>query len=483
MRLATSLRVLGALLMIFSATMLVPLAVSLWYRDGEHAVFTYAFLIVLVSGLAFWLPTFRDRRELRIRDGFLITALFWLGLGIAGSVPFMLTASEPHLSGVEAIFESISGLTTTGATVITGLDTLPRSILYYRQQLQWLGGIGIVVIAVAILPMLGIGGMQLYRAETPGPIKDTKMTPRITGTAKALFAIYVTLTTACGVAYWLAGMSVFDAVCHAFSTVAIGGFSTHDASIGYFESATILMICSVFMLIAGINFALHFVTWQRHSVLQYLRDPETRFYLAVIAGVCVICCGYLAWTHVLEPGDALVHGIFQTISIATTTGFTTADFSQWPTFLPLLLLLTSFMGGCAGSTGGGMKAVRVLLIFRQGVRELSQLIHPNAIIPLKLGRRRVPAKVVSAVWSFFAVYMLSFGCILLILLGTGMNYETAFSATTATLNNLGPGLGDVAANYGETSAVAKAAMSLAMLLGRLEIFTLLVLFTPMFWRR
>ncbi len=483
MRLATSLRVLGALLMIFSATMLVPLAVSLWYQDGEHAVFSYAFLIVLVSGLLFWLPTFRERRELRIRDGFLITSLFWLGLGIAGSVPFMLTAAEPNLTAIEAIFESISGLTTTGATVITGLDSLPRSILYYRQQLQWLGGIGIVVIAVAILPMLGIGGMQLYRAETPGPIKDTKMTPRITGTAKALFAIYVTLTAACGLAYWFAGMSVFDAICHAFSTVAIGGFSTHDASIGYFDSAPILMICSVFMLIAGINFGLHFVTWQRYSLRQYLRDPETKFYLLVIAGVCAVCCAYLIWSNTFEPREALVHGIFQTISIATTTGFTTTDFSQWPTFLPLLLLLTSFMGGCAGSTGGGMKAVRILLIFRQGVRELSQLVHPNAIIPLKLGRRRVPAKVVSAVWSFFAVYMLSFGCILLVLLGTGMNYETAFSATTASLNNLGPGLGDVASNYGHTTAVAKGAMSLAMLLGRLEIFTLLVLFTPMFWRR
>jgi trk system potassium uptake protein TrkH len=483
MRIATSLRVLGALLMLFSVTMLGPLAVSLWYGDGEEAVYIYSFLIILVSGLVFWLPTFRDRRELRIRDGFLITSLFWLGLGIAGSVPFLLTLSTLQLTVIEAIFESISGLTTTGATVIIGLDDLPESILFYRQQLQWLGGIGIVVIAVAILPMLGIGGMQLYRAETPGPIKDTKMTPRITGTAKALFAIYVTLTIACAFAYWLAGMGGFDAVCHAFSTVAIGGFSTHDASIGYFQSPAILRICSVFMLIAGINFGLHFVAWQRYSITHYLRDPETRFYLSVIAIVCIVCCTYLITTNTLPRNEAILHGIFQTISIATTTGFTTQDFALWPTFLPLLLLLTSFMGGCAGSTGGGMKVVRIMLIMRQGVRELSQLIHPNAIIPLKIGRRRVPAKVVSAVWSFFAVYMLSFGCILLVLLGTGMNYETAFSATTATLNNLGPGLGDVAANFNHTTPVAQGVMALAMLLGRLEIFTLLVLFTPMFWRR
>ncbi len=483
MRLATSLRVLGVLLMLFSATMLVPLAVSLWYQDGEHQMFFLAFLIVLVSGLVFWLPTYRDRRELRVRDGFLITSLFWLGLGIAGSVPFILTSSELQLSTVDAVFESISGLTTTGATVITGLDELPHSILYYRQQLQWLGGIGIVVIAVAILPMLGIGGMQLYRAETPGPIKDTKMTPRITGTAKALFTIYVMLTLLCALSFWLAGMSGFDAICHAFSTIAIGGFSTHDASIGYFDSPAIMMICSGFMLVAGINFALHFVTWQRYSIEHYIKDPETIFYLSVITGVTVVTCYYLALSGTFSVSDSLLQGIFQTISIATTTGFATTDFSQWPTFLPILLLLCSFIGGCAGSTGGGMKAVRIMLILRQGFRELAQLVHPNAIIPLKIGSRRVPAKVVSAVWSFFAVYMVCFSCILLVLLATGMDYLTAFSATTASLNNLGPGLGDVAANYANTTAVAKVVMSLAMLLGRLEIFTLLVLFTPMFWRR
>jgi trk system potassium uptake protein TrkH len=490
MRLATSLRVLGVLLMLFSATMLVPFAVSLWYEDGQSLVFFTAFSIVMVSGLLFWLPTYNDRQELRIRDGFLITSLFWLGLGIAGSVPFMLlssgldlSSSTLQLSSIDAIFESISGLTTTGATVITGLDLLPKSILYYRQQLQWLGGIGIVVIAVAILPMLGIGGMQLYRAETPGPIKDRKMTPRITGTAKALFAIYVLLTVVCALCFWVAGMSAFDAICHAFSTIAIGGFSTHDASIGYFDSPAIMLICSTFMIIAGINFALHFSAWQRYSLAQYGRDPETRFYLTVIFGASIVTCGYLAYSDTLSLHDSLLQGFFQTVSIATTTGFATADFSQWPTFLPVLLMLCSFVGGCAGSTGGGIKAVRVMLIFRQGFRELSQLVHPSAIIPLKIGSRRVPAKVVSAVWSFFAVYMASFACILLVLMATGMDYLTAFSATTASLNNLGPGLGDVAAHYGQTTTLAKAVMSLAMLLGRLEIFTLLVLFTPMFWRR
>ena len=244
-----------------------------------------------------------------------------------------------------------------------------------------------------------------------------------------------------------------------------------------------MLICCVFMVIAGINFALHFVAWQRYSFSHYGRDPETGFYLRVICGAGIVTCFYLATSETLSVSDSLLHGTFQTISLATTTGFATTDFSRWPTFLPVMLILCSFMGGCAGSTGGGMKAVRIMLILRQGIRELAQLVHPNAIVPLKIGNRRVPAKVVSAVWSFFAVYMVSYLFILLALLGTGMDYLTAFSATTASLNNLGPGLGEVTAHYGDTTPVAKSVMSLAMLLGRLEIFTLLVLFTPMFWRR
>lgn len=480
---AASFRVLGILLMYFSATMLVPLAVSAIYRDGEYITFGLGFLIVWASGVAIWFPTRKQQRDLRIRDGFLITSLFWLGLGVAGAVPLLIDHAELNLTPTEALFESISGLTTTGATVITRLDDLPKSILYYRQQLQWLGGIGIVVIAVAILPMLGVGGMQLYRAETPGPIKDSKMTPRITETAKALFFVYVTLTLVCAGCYWLAGMSGFDALCHAYSTVAIGGFSTHDASIGYFQSPAIMAICCVFMVIAGINFSLHFLAWQRREFTHYGDDPETGFYLTVIFVAAAITCSYLLFSGTYPLEGSLLHGSFQAISMATTTGFATADFSAWPAFLPVMLILLSFMGGCAGSTGGGMKAVRIMLILRQGFRELAQLVHPNAVIPLKLGSRRVPARVVSAVWSFLAVYMMSYSAILIALMGTGMDYVTAFSATTATLNNLGPGLGNVTAHYGETNHVAKLIMCLAMLLGRLEIFTLLVLFTPMFWRR
>jgi trk system potassium uptake protein TrkH len=481
MHISVSFRILGILLMLFSFTLLAPLALALLADDHTSVGFVAAFGITFVSGFFMWLPVRGVSHELRIRDGFLITSLFWTVLGLFGALPFALTETL-HLTPTEAIFESISGLTTTGATVIVGLDTLPQSILIYRQLLQWLGGIGIIVVAVAILPMLGIGGMQLYKAETPGPSKDSKLTPRITETAKALFTVYLSLTIACAVAYYVAGMNEFDAIAHAFSTVAIGGFSTHDASMGYFDNDNILLVCSVFMCISAVNFGLHFLAWRRRSILLYGGDPETRFFFGVLLVCIVITCAYLMFTHTLGTRESIIHGLFQAISITTTTGFATQDFAAWPSFLPVMMLFFSFMGGCVGSTGGGIKAMRLMLIYKQGIRELKQLVHPQAVIPLKVGRRRVEATVVSAVWSFFAVYMTAFIVILLLLMATGLDFTTAFSAVAASLNNLGPGLGDVAANYGSISDTAKALLCFAMLLGRLEVFTLLVLFTPAFWR-
>lgn len=481
MHIAVSLRILGILLMVFSSSMLIPLVMALLADDSTVDGFVSALAITFFSGLALWVPVMNAREDLRIRDGFLITSMFWTVLGLFGALPFALTESL-NLSPTEAIFESISGLTTTGATVIVGLDVLPKSILLYRQLLQWMGGIGIIVVAVAILPMLGIGGMQLYKAETPGPSKDSKLTPRITGTAKALAMVYATLTLVCAISYWAAGMTTFDAIAHAFSTVAIGGFSTHDASMGYFESDTILMICSLFMYISAINFGLHYIFWRRRNMSPYRKDSETRFFSGVLLVCVAITCAYLIISETLAPSEAVVHGIFQAISITTTTGFTTQDFAHWPSFLPVMLLMFSFMGGCVGSTGGGMKAMRLMLIYKQGIRELKQLVHPQAIIPLKVGRRRVEASVVSAVWSFFAVYTTSFIIIMLLLMATGLDFETAFSAVAASINNLGPGLGEVAANYASISDTAKGLLCFAMLLGRLEVFTLLVLFTPMFWR-
>ncbi|ODS23174.1 potassium transporter [Candidatus Endobugula sertula] len=474
-------KILGILLMLFSITLIPPMMISMLYQDSAIGAFIISFIIILFTGILIWLPVHNNQQELRTRDGFVITALFWAVLSLAGSLPFILE-EVTDLTFVDAVFESVSGLTTTGATVITGLDSLPKSILFYRQQLQWLGGIGIIVIAVAILPMLGIGGMQLYRAETPGPIKDAKLTPRITETAKVLFFIYLSLTIVCALCYWLAGMTLFDAVAHAFSTVAIGGFSTHDDSMAFFDNRLILMIAMFFMVLSGINFALHYFAWRFHQVLHYFADPEVIFYLCCIGGGLVITVLYLYFSSTYGFSESLLNGSFELISILTTTGFSVADYSQWPTFLPFMIFTFAFMGGCAGSTAGGIKVMRILMICKQGIREVYRLIHPNAVILMKVGRMPVPDRVVEAIWGFFAVYVISFIVMFLALLATGLGVVTAFSAIGASINNLGPGMGDVAVHYGDINSTAKWILCFAMLLGRLEIFTLLVLLTPTFWR-
>ncbi len=483
MHLAVAQKILGYLLMLFSITMLPPVVVAWVYGETAWLPFLESAGILLAAGFLVWLPACRARQGLRLREGFLTVALFWTVLGIAGSLPLILS-SATDMSFTDASFEAISGLTTTGSTVITGLDALPRSILFYRQELQWLGGMGIIVLAVAILPMLGIGGMQLYRAELPGPVKDSKLTPRIAETAKALWNIYFGLTAVCAVAYWLAGMSVFDAICHSFSTVAIGGFSPHDASMGYFDSALIEMVAVVFMVVGGTNFALHFGAMRRRSLKPYLVDSEFLTYLRLLFAVAVITVGYLVFQETFDSiPDALHHGIFQVVSIATTTGFTTASFAQWPDFLPVLLIFASFVGGCASSTGGGLKVIRVLLLFKQGRRELTRLVHPSARVAVKIGNKAIDDQVIQGVWGFFATYVLCFSVGMLLLMAAGHDQVTAFSAMAACINNLGPGLGEVAANFQSLDAFSKWVLSAAMLLGRLEIFTFLVLLTPDFWRR
>ena len=445
--------------------------------------FVYSLLIIGGSGLVLLLFTARTREELGTKDGFLVVTLFWAVLGTAGCLPLLLS-SAVELSITDAVFESLSGLTTTGATVISGLDSLPKSILFYRQLLQWLGGLGIIVLAMALLPMLGVGGMQLYRAESPGPIKDRKLVPRLAETAKALWYIYFSLTIVCAIAYWIAGMEPFDAISHSLSTVSIGGFSTHDASLAYFENSAVDGVAIIFMFIAGINFALHFTAWQRRTGRQYLLDPEFLFYSFILITISIVTVFVLYFSEVyVSASESIMKGIFQVVSIATTTGFTTADFSSWPLFLPYLLLYAAIIGACAGSTGGGMKMIRILLIFKQGFREVQRLIHPKAIIPIKLGGNVVSDRVIEAVWGFFAVYVMAFMVMLLALLATGLDIITAFSAVGACINNLGPGLADVAETYGHLPVMAKWILCFAMLLGRLEVFTLLVLFTPMFWRR
>ena len=481
MNIGLCIRIVGLLLMLFSLGTLPSMLLGWVQNDGTASVFGQAFAATAISGVVLYLLTQRVNSELQIRDGFLVTAAFWIVLGLYGSLPFLLSDAM-SVSVFDAVFESVSGLTTTGATVLAGLDSLPPSILLYRQLLQWLGGIGIIVLAVAVLPMLGIGGVQLYRAESTGPAKDSRLTPKITSTAKALFSIYLGLTVACAAAYYAAGMTMFDAVCHAFSTIAIGGFSTHDASMGYFDSDIILLIACLFMLISAVNFGLHFIAVTKRNPQIYRFDSETKFFSWMVLIAACVTCATLVFMNILPVEKAITHGMFQTISIATTTGFASDNFSLWPSFLPTFLIMLSVMGACAGSTGGGMKAMRILLIFRQGRRELKQLLHPNAVIPLKLDHRRVRPEVVSAVWSFFAVYMFSAFILVLCMLATGLDFLSATSAVTAAINNLGPGLGSVSANYASVTDPGKVILCVAMLLGRLEIFTLLILFTPTFWR-
>ena len=483
MQFKTIQKTLGALLMLFSVTQLLPVPLALYDGDDQGALFFAAFLCTLAAGLGLWLPARDTEQGLKLRDGFVIVAAFWLVLSGFGAIPFMLSA-QPNLSLTDAVFESVSGLTTTGATVITGLDDLPRSVLYYRQQLQWLGGMGIIVLAVAVLPMLGIGGMQLYRAETPGPMKDNKLTPRITETAKALWFIYLGLTAACALGYWLAGMELFDAVAHSFSTIAIGGFSTYDGSIGAFDNRSVECVAIVFMLLAGVNFSLHFVAWRNLSLRPYVADAETRTYVGLLLASAALITALLYFLHVTDDIDeALMTGVFQAVSIGTTTGFTTQAFYLWPGAIPVILILSSFVGGCAGSTAGGIKVIRFLLLIKQGNREIKRLVHPNALFLIRVGGKPLSDRVVSAVWGFFSVYVASFVFFMTLLMISGIDQVTAFSAVAATMNNLGPGMGAVGPNYADISDFAKWILSGAMLLGRLEVFTFLVLASFTFWRK
>ena len=489
MHLGVILRVSSVLLLFFSFTLLVPSAIAFFSDDGTFQGFLLSFLIAFLTGLALRVITLKETREIRSRDSFLVIILLWTLLGLFGALPLKLislndyVAEQPNLSFVDSVFESVSGLTTTGATVIKHLDNLPKSILFYRQQLQWIGGIGIIVLAVAILPMLGMGGMQLYQAEVPGPVKENRLTPRITETAKALSLVYFGITVACAVAYYFAGMDFFDAICHSFSTVAIGGFSTHDQSIGYFQNSSVELVAIFFMFIAGVNFALHFSGWHNRNIQHYWSDPEFRTYTAIITLAVVISFLCLIFTSKYDYSESLIRSLFEVVSTATTTGFTIGGYSDWPTFLPFLIFFTAFIGGCAGSTGGGIKVFRVVLVIKQGFREIQRLIHPNAVFPIKIGRRPVLDKELEAVWAFYSVYIFVFIVAFLVLMATGLDVVTAFSAVGACINNLGPGLGAVVQHYAEINDFAKAFLSLIMLLGRLEIFPLLVVLNPMFWRR
>lgn len=488
MRLLLVQKIIGIFLMIFSAVMLLPAVVSFAYGEEDAIAFLGAFGLTLGTGFILWLLARNQTGELQLRDGFLIVVLFWSVLGCFGALPFYWIEHYQHQEGsfsvYDALFESFSGLTTTGATVLGNIDHLPHALLLYRHLLQWLGGLGIVVLAIAVLPMLSIGGLQLYRAEIVGPVKNTKLTPRITETAKVLWYLYVLLTVACAMSYWLAGMTPFDAICHSFSTVSIGGFSTHSDSFAYFDSAKIEMVASFFIVVAGANFALHFTALRNFSLRGYMADSEFKMYIFILLFAITVTTLYLMAHQEEETWlTAMRHGIFQAVSIATTTGFTIENYTSWPSFLPMFLIFVSFAGCCTGSTGGGIKVVRLLLLIKQGTGELFRLIHPHAMAPVTLGHQVVDPSVIRSVWGFFSVYVGIFVLLLLLLMASGVDEVTAFSAVAATLNNLGAGIAGVGENYAGLGNYDKLILCLAMLLGRLEIFTLLVIFTPSFWRQ
>ena len=473
-------KLLGTLVMFFSFSMLLPFIASLIDGDVNTASsFLASFVFTLIAGCLLWFPSRSARTDIRLHEGFIIVALFWITLALFGSIPFlMLPASS--LTITDAIFESTSGLTTTGATVMSNLDLLPKGLLFYRAQLQWLGGLGIVVLAVAIMPLLGVGGMRLYKADSASSLGDAKLNPRQKETAKSLGKIYLALTLTCIVCFWIAGMSFFDAICHGLTTIAIGGFSTHDASFGFYQGdPQIFWVASVFMLLAGVNFSLHFFAWKNKTLSKYLLDSEFKAYASLLL-IVVLFSGLT-----LMSGDNLTSFselFFQVISIGTTTGYTSSGYYQWPIFIPFLLLMLSFVGGCVGSTAGGLKVTRCLILLKQGLKEAKQLIHPNAVIPVKINKQSVDQNILDSVWGFISAYIAVLVCFTLAMLATGMDEITSFSAVAASLNNLGPGLGDVMVNYQSLLALPKWICIAAMVLGRLEIFALLILFHPSFWQ-
>ncbi|MDB9865393.1 TrkH family potassium uptake protein [Candidatus Thioglobus sp.] len=482
MQLSIVAKTLGLLLMVFSFAQVPPILVDLVYSEGEYLTFVFSFILTVFGGLVLWWPFRKIKKSFRLREGVLIVVSFWIVLSLFGTLPFLITESISNLTFSNAFFEAMSGLTTTGATILSQLDGLPKSILFYRQQLQWLGGMGIIVLAVAVLPLLGVGGMELYHAESSGIAKD-RLTPKLRNTAIALWKIYLSLTVFCALAYFFSGMSIFDAISHSFSTVAIGGFSTHDTSIGYFNSVPIEIIAMFFMFLAGINFSLHFVAWNNRSLVDYVKDSEFKTYAIVLlsASTIVVIALSLNGEYGSTP-ETIRHSLFQTISIATTTGFTSQNYSNWPAAIPVFLIMVSFIGACVGSTGGGIKVVRILVMFRLGMKEIHKFIRPNAQVSIKLNKASINEKALVSVLGFFSLYAISFIFIMMLLMFAGLDQVTAYSATAATMNNLGPGLGEVAQNYGSLGETAKWILSFSMLIGRLEVLTIIAIFHRAFWR-
>ena len=474
-------KILGTGLILFSVIQLFPILISFIYAEQNYLSFLQSSLITFATGLFLYAVNYtKDYEDLKIRDGFLLIVLLWLVFSVFASIPFVL--KQGPLSIVNAYFESVSGLTTTGATIFLNLESELKSVLFYRALLQWVGGLGIVVLALALFPILGIGGMQLYRGEASNPVNNNKLRPKMAETAKSLWFIYLFLTILCSFCYRFSGMNNFDAVTHAFTTIAIGGFSNYDNSFAYFSNNYIYFFASIFMFLSAISFSLHFIAFNKLSIKGYFKDMELRFYATVIFTSFLLIFVVLQSRSVTENVDTLILSLFQTISFATTTGFVSTDQSSLPLFIPYLLIALAGMGACAGSTGGGLKAIRIYILYRQAKNELIKLIHPSSVIPLKIGENVINKEISDSVWGFISVYLFALFFGILLILATGLNLETAFSTIFSCLNNLGPALGDAKANYASLNDASKIILSFTMILGRLEIYTLLVLFTTFFWR-
>ncbi|MBT0959954.1 TrkH family potassium uptake protein [Denitromonas iodatirespirans] len=475
---------LGLIILIFGLLMGIPLAVSWWHADNAITAYDESIVITFAAGLLLWISTRSHKRDLRVRDGFLLVVLTWVMLPLFAALP--LWRYLPDMSFTDAYFEATSGLTATGATVMSGLDSLPISINFWRTFLHWIGGMGVIVLAVAILPLLGIGGRQMFKAETPTPMKESSLTPRIAETAKGLWVVYLLLTIACTTSLYAVGMEFWDALMHAFSIMGLGGFSTKDASLGHFNSVPIELVAMGFALLSGINFATHFMALRQRSPKAYLKDPELPFYFGVLTVSILALSLYLSAFNVYDSFvNTLRYVAFHSISLATSLGFATSDYTFWPMFGQLWILFLGSFIACSGSTGGGIKLMRAIILYKQVFREVVRAIHPNAIKPVRLGHTQVTDKILHAVLAFSFIYMVTIVSLTLLLSATGLELITAFSAVIACLNNTGPGLNAVgpASNYSVLNDFQTWVCAFAMLLGRLELFTLIVVLTPTFWRK
>lgn len=474
------IHILGFLLIFLSAAMLLPIPFSLYYGGGDWIYFIISALITFATGFAAFKFTRLDR-EVRAREGFAIVTLGWISFSLLGCLPFILSGYIPSLTN--AFFETMSGFTTTGATILVDVETLPHGLLFWRSLTHWLGGMGIVVLSVAILPFLGVGGMQLFKAEVPGPTPD-KLTPRVTQTAKILWGVYITISALETSLLMLGGMNLFEALCHTFGTMATGGFSTKNASIGHYNSAYIDYVIIFFMLAAGTNFSLHYRFFKRKLDI-YIKNNEFRFFFFLIGSATIFIGAHTYLQHYSHVEKAFRNTLFQVTSILTTTGYTTADFEQWAFSPQFILFLLMFIGGCAGSTGGGMKIIRLYVLIKFVFSEIRRLMHPKAVIPIRVGHTVIPRDIVRNILGFLALMIALFIGGVIVMTFLGLDLVSAFTAVAATLNNIGPGLGSVGPTdtYAHIPLLGKWVLSFFMLAGRLEIYTVLILFAPSFWKK